>query len=149
MLYLLQCLLTGVFLLVKEEQVPAEGMYRTIRGLPPVEWVATHEAELVRIFGVPHYRVLFRAAGDATHLLQTRRHPVKWNSAPTIVFAKFWKTFAAFGKLDYYFLHLLYLNTFFYISQIWIIYFPFENLMKVFGLWQTFFGPLQRFTKFA
>jgi hypothetical protein len=64
MLYLLQCLLTGVFLLVKEEQVPGEGTYRTIRGLPPVEWVTAHEAELVRIFGVPHYRTLFRAAGD-------------------------------------------------------------------------------------
>ena len=64
LLYLFQCLLTGVFLLVKEDHVPGEGTYRTIRGLPPVEWVAAHEADLIRIFGVPHYRALFRAAGD-------------------------------------------------------------------------------------
>ena len=64
LLYLLQCLLTGVFLLVKEEHVLGEGTYRTIRGLPPVEWINANEAELIRIFGVPHYRALFRAAGD-------------------------------------------------------------------------------------
>ena len=64
LLHLLQCLLTGMVVLVKEEQVPGEGMYRTIRGLPPVEWVTSHEAALVDIFGASHYRQLFRAASD-------------------------------------------------------------------------------------
>ena len=64
LLHLLQCLLTGMIVLIKEEQVPGEGMYRTIRGLPPVEWVTGHEAALVDIFGSSHYRQLFRAASD-------------------------------------------------------------------------------------
>ena len=64
LLHLLQCLLTGMVVLVKEEQVPGEGVYRTIRGLPPVEWVTGHEAALVDIFGASHYRQLFRAASD-------------------------------------------------------------------------------------
>ena len=63
LLHLLQCLLTGMVVLVKEEQ-ETQGVYRTIRGLPPVEWVASHEAALVDIFGASHYRQLFRAAGD-------------------------------------------------------------------------------------
>ncbi|KAI0361997.1 hypothetical protein BV20DRAFT_393638 [Pilatotrama ljubarskyi] len=64
LLHLLQCLLTGMVVLIKEEQVPGEGVYRTIRGLPPVEWVTSHEAALVDIFGPSHYRQLFRAASD-------------------------------------------------------------------------------------
>ncbi|KAI8998719.1 hypothetical protein BD414DRAFT_526865 [Trametes punicea] len=64
LLHLLQCLLTGMVVLIKEEQVPGEGVYRTIRGLPPVEWVSSHEAALVEIFGTSHYRQLFRAASD-------------------------------------------------------------------------------------
>ncbi|KAI0831212.1 hypothetical protein BC628DRAFT_1312167 [Trametes gibbosa] len=64
LLHLLQCLLTGMIVLIKEEQVPGEGVYRTIRGLPPVEWVTSHEAALVDIFGSSHYRQLFRAASD-------------------------------------------------------------------------------------
>ncbi|KAI0318955.1 hypothetical protein OF83DRAFT_1163212 [Amylostereum chailletii] len=64
LLHLLQCLLTGLLVLVKEEQIPAQGIYRTIRGLPPIEWVTSHEAQLVEIFGQQHYRQLFRAAGD-------------------------------------------------------------------------------------
>ena len=64
LLHLLQCLLTGMVVLIKEEQVPGEGVYRTIRGLPPAEWVTSHEAALVDIFGPSHYRQLFRAASD-------------------------------------------------------------------------------------
>ncbi|EIM89989.1 uncharacterized protein STEHIDRAFT_145170 [Stereum hirsutum FP-91666 SS1] len=64
LLHLLQCLLTGVLVLVKEERVPGEGLYRTIRALPPVEWVSSHEQMLVEVFGATHYRALFRAAGD-------------------------------------------------------------------------------------
>ncbi|KAA1471202.1 hypothetical protein DENSPDRAFT_98649 [Dentipellis sp. KUC8613] len=64
LLHLLQCLLTGLLVLVKEEFVPGEGVLRTIRGLPPIEWVSSHEQMLKTIFGSTHYRALFRAAGD-------------------------------------------------------------------------------------
>ncbi|KAL1947743.1 hypothetical protein VTO73DRAFT_13467 [Trametes versicolor] len=64
LLHLLQCLLTGMVVLIKEEQ-EAGGMVRTIRGLPPVEWVSSHETALVEVFGSSHYRQLFRAASDA------------------------------------------------------------------------------------
>lgn len=64
LLYLLQCLLTGMFLLVMEEDVPGQGGVRTIRALPPGDWVAGHQSELVRIFGTAHYRQLLRAASD-------------------------------------------------------------------------------------
>ncbi|KAI0054038.1 hypothetical protein FA95DRAFT_27992 [Auriscalpium vulgare] len=64
LLHLLQCLVTGVLVLVKEENVPGEGLYRTIRGLPPIEWVSAHMPQLTEIFGEHHYRTLFRAASD-------------------------------------------------------------------------------------
>jgi len=64
LLYLLQCLLTGMFLLIMEEDVPGQGGVRTIRALPPADWVAGHEAELVKIFGSTQYRQLLRAASD-------------------------------------------------------------------------------------
>ncbi|EJD05897.1 uncharacterized protein FOMMEDRAFT_119268 [Fomitiporia mediterranea MF3/22] len=63
-LHLLQCLLTGMLVLVKEEEVPGEGVWRTTRGLPPPEWVSANEAILLQIFGSSHYRKLFRAAND-------------------------------------------------------------------------------------
>lgn len=64
LLHLLQCLLTGMIVLVKEEEVPGEGMWRTTRGLPPPEWISANEANLLQIFGPSHYRKLFRAAND-------------------------------------------------------------------------------------
>ncbi|KAI0062291.1 hypothetical protein BV25DRAFT_1804392 [Artomyces pyxidatus] len=64
LLHLLQCLLTGVFVLVKEEPAPGDAIYRTIRGLPPAEWIAGHQPQLTEIFGQSHYRALFRAAGE-------------------------------------------------------------------------------------
>ncbi|KAI0818591.1 hypothetical protein BC629DRAFT_1587947 [Irpex lacteus] len=64
LLYLLQCLVTGMFLLIMEEDIPGQGGVRTIRALPPADWVAGHEAELVKIFGSTHYRQLLRAASD-------------------------------------------------------------------------------------
>lgn len=64
LLHLLQCLLTGMIVLVKEEEVEGEGLYRTIRGLPPADWVSAHESKLVEIFGASHYKSLFRAASD-------------------------------------------------------------------------------------
>lgn len=65
LLHLLQCIFTGVLVLVKEEVVPGEGTYRTIRALPPVEWVHSHEALLSEILGPAQYRQLFKAAGDS------------------------------------------------------------------------------------
>ena len=64
LLHLLQCLLTGMLVLVKEEQVAGEGLYRTIRALPPPDWVSAHEQQLTDIFGSSQYRQLFRAAND-------------------------------------------------------------------------------------
>lgn len=64
LLHLLQCLLTGMIVLVKEEEVEGEGLYRTIRGLPPADWVSANESKLVEIFGASHYRQLLRAASD-------------------------------------------------------------------------------------
>jgi hypothetical protein len=64
LLHLLQCLLTGMLVLVKEENDPAEGFLKTIRALPPADWVAAHQAQLVDIFGSTQYKMLFKAAGD-------------------------------------------------------------------------------------
>ncbi|THH06766.1 hypothetical protein EW145_g3861 [Phellinidium pouzarii] len=63
-LHLLQCLLTGMIVLIKEEEVPGEGVWRTTRGLPPPEWISANEVTLLQIFGSSHYRKLFRAAND-------------------------------------------------------------------------------------
>ena len=63
-LHLLQCLLTGMFVLVKEEDVPGEGCWTTTRGLPPPEWISANESMLLQIFGTTHFRKLFRAATD-------------------------------------------------------------------------------------
>ncbi|OCH95522.1 hypothetical protein OBBRIDRAFT_788075 [Obba rivulosa] len=75
LLHLLQCLLTGMLVLVKEEVVPGEGVYRTIRALPPAEWVQAHEANLVEIFGPSHYRQLFKAAADPKVAFKLERVP--------------------------------------------------------------------------
>ena len=53
-----------MIVLVKEEEVPGEGCWRTTRGLPPPEWINANEPVLVQIFGTSHYRRLFRAAND-------------------------------------------------------------------------------------
>jgi hypothetical protein len=75
LLHLLQCLLTGLLVLVKEERVPGEGTYRTIRGLPPIEWISSHEQQLVEVFGRSHYRALFRAAGDKRFAFKLEHEP--------------------------------------------------------------------------
>ena len=46
-LHLLQCLLTGMLVLVKEDNVPGEGLWKTIRALPPPEWLTNNEMALV------------------------------------------------------------------------------------------------------
>ncbi|KZT11389.1 uncharacterized protein LAESUDRAFT_267815 [Laetiporus sulphureus 93-53] len=75
LLHLIQCLLTGMVVLVKEEQVSGGCVERTIRALPPVEWVHSHEAQLTEIFGPVHYRQLFRAAGDNRIAFKLEREP--------------------------------------------------------------------------
>lgn len=64
LLHLLQCILTGVIVLVKEERAPDQPLYRTIRGLPPVEWVTNNANGLKEVLGDDVYRVLYGAAGD-------------------------------------------------------------------------------------
>lgn len=59
-LSLVQCLLTGVVTLVFEEDLP-QGIYRTIRGLPPIAWINENEASLLDIFGQSHFRTLRKA----------------------------------------------------------------------------------------
>jgi hypothetical protein len=62
-LYLMQCLLTGVVTIAFEEH-ENDGVHRTIRGLPPVAWINAHEANLTEIFGPAHYKALRRACND-------------------------------------------------------------------------------------
>jgi hypothetical protein len=64
LLSLLQCLLTGMFQLVMEENLPGQGAVWTIRALPSADWIAAHQSQLVAIFGQGTYRQLFRAAQD-------------------------------------------------------------------------------------
>ncbi|KAI0031833.1 hypothetical protein K488DRAFT_78853 [Vararia minispora EC-137] len=64
LLHLLQCIITGLIVLVKEERTPGQPLYRTIRGLPPVEWVAAYRDHLTDVLGDSAYRTLYRAAGD-------------------------------------------------------------------------------------
>ena len=59
LLHLLQCLLTGMFQIVMDED-----NVRTIRALPPADWVAAHEAELAKIVGQANQKQLLRAASD-------------------------------------------------------------------------------------
>ncbi|KAG6897803.1 hypothetical protein C0992_010879 [Termitomyces sp. T32_za158] len=62
-LNLIQCLLTGLVTISFEERLP-EVTYRTIRGLPPVEWITQNERDLLQVFGPDHYRALARACRD-------------------------------------------------------------------------------------
>ncbi|KAJ2921899.1 hypothetical protein H1R20_g15184, partial [Candolleomyces eurysporus] len=73
-LYLIQCLLTGLVTVAFEEHLP-QGIYRTSRGLPPVAWVNENEAALTEIFGVSHFKALRKACSDtkASYNLQILR----------------------------------------------------------------------------
>jgi len=62
-LNLLQCLLTGVLTLVHEESLP-DGVYKTTRGLPSVQWINANQAALVEIFGRSHFKQLWKACND-------------------------------------------------------------------------------------
>lgn len=72
-LHLLQCLLTGMLVLVKEDNVPGEGLWKTIRALPPPEWLTNNEVALVEVFGATHYRKLFKAASDKRSAFKLER----------------------------------------------------------------------------
>jgi len=63
LLSLLQCLLTGMVTLVFEENL-TEGVYRTTRGLPSVEWINANETALVDIFGTTHFKDLWKACNS-------------------------------------------------------------------------------------
>jgi len=73
MLHLLQCLLPGMLVIVKVEDVEGQGVFTTTRGLPPPEWIDTHRQLLCDIFGVSHYRRLFRAASDSRIAFKVER----------------------------------------------------------------------------
>jgi hypothetical protein len=64
LLHLLQCLLTGMLLLVKEETVPGEGVYKTFRALPRADWIHANQARLTEIFGSTQYKLLYKAASN-------------------------------------------------------------------------------------
>ncbi|KAF8921335.1 hypothetical protein CPB85DRAFT_1428334 [Mucidula mucida] len=63
-LFLLQCLLTGLVTVVFEEHIPGKGIYRTTRGLPSAAWVIENQTALVRIFGPERFKDLHRACAD-------------------------------------------------------------------------------------
>ncbi|KLO18580.1 hypothetical protein SCHPADRAFT_819594 [Schizopora paradoxa] len=63
-LHILQCILSGLLVLVKEEHISNQ-YERTVRGLPPVDWITANEMRLVHVCGESHYKKLFKAANDA------------------------------------------------------------------------------------
>jgi hypothetical protein len=65
MLNLIQCLLTGMVVLMHEEQV-AQSVYRTSRGLPPAEWVKINQQALIDVFERSQFNQLWRACNDQT-----------------------------------------------------------------------------------
>jgi hypothetical protein len=64
-LYLLQCLLTGLVTVVLEEMIDGR-FYRTTRGLPPVKWFSANEGLLADIFDPSHLRALRKACNDTS-----------------------------------------------------------------------------------
>jgi hypothetical protein len=64
-LYLIQCLLTGLLTVVLQEQLE-DGVYRTTRGLPPVTWFTDNEPLLADIFEPSHLRTLRKACNDTS-----------------------------------------------------------------------------------
>ncbi|EGN92468.1 hypothetical protein SERLA73DRAFT_191122 [Serpula lacrymans var. lacrymans S7.3] len=65
-LNLMQCLLTGLVTLVYEEHMP-QGVYKTTRGLPSVQWINTNQAALIDVFGPAHYKQLRRLKSTLNH----------------------------------------------------------------------------------
>lgn len=71
-LNLIQCLLTGLVTVILEERLD-EGVFRTIRGLPPVTWISANEALLADIFEPSHLRALRKACNDTTKAYKLER----------------------------------------------------------------------------
>jgi len=71
-LNLIQCLLTGLVTVVLEERLD-EGVFRTIRGLPPVSWISANEVLLADIFEPSHLRALRKACNDTTKAYKLER----------------------------------------------------------------------------
>ncbi|TDL27663.1 hypothetical protein BD410DRAFT_431501 [Rickenella mellea] len=61
---LLQCLLTGLVVIVMEEAVPGQGKYLTSRALPSPEWMRSNQDMLLEIFGPTRFQRLITAAAD-------------------------------------------------------------------------------------
>ena len=76
-LNILQCLLTGMIVIVREENVPGEGLYKTSRALPPADWVSQNQTGLTEVFGPSHFKSLFKAASDTTKAFRLEKHPNK------------------------------------------------------------------------
>ena len=65
MLNIIQCLLTGMVVLMHEEHM-SEGVYRTSRGLPSSEWVNMNQLQLTAVLGRTHFKQLWKACTDKT-----------------------------------------------------------------------------------
>jgi hypothetical protein len=76
-LNILQCLLTGMIVIIREENVPGEGQYKTSRALPPADWVSQNQTGLTEIFGPSHFKSLFKAASDTTKAFRLEKYPIK------------------------------------------------------------------------
>lgn len=76
-LNILQCLLTGMIVIVREENITGEGLYKTSRALPPADWVSQNQTSLTEIFGPSHYKSLFKAASDTTKAFRLEKYPNK------------------------------------------------------------------------
>jgi hypothetical protein len=74
-MHLLQCLLTGMIVLIHEENVPGDGLYKTFRALPPADWVSAHQPQLTEILGPAQYKTLFKAANDKKKSFRLEKHP--------------------------------------------------------------------------
>ncbi|KIJ44366.1 hypothetical protein M422DRAFT_47446 [Sphaerobolus stellatus SS14] len=59
LLYLLQCIMPGLLLVVQ-----IEDGWRTARGLPSADWVKINESMLVDILGTSAFKRLYKAAAD-------------------------------------------------------------------------------------
>lgn len=74
-LNLVQCLLTGMVTVVFEETLP-DGLYRTVRGLPPPSWIQANEHQLIEIFGHSHYKALRKACNEKAMAYKVEVHPL-------------------------------------------------------------------------
>lgn len=74
MFNVIQCLITGLVVLMHEER-ESQVSYVTSRGLPRVEWVHTNESNLIHVFGKQHYQMLLLACGDPKRAFKLEVRP--------------------------------------------------------------------------